>query len=182
MASPARRPALFLDRDGVINKDRGYVVRTEDFEWIEGAVDCIRHFNSLGWFVFVVTNQTGIAYDYYSIEDMHVLHDWMQAELARHDAFVDAIYYCPYHEDGPNPAYRLASQDRKPRPGMLQRAMRDFPVDASRSFLIGDKATDLQAAQAAGLPGFLFTGGNVAAFADWALSLISSGARAGANA
>ena len=159
------RPALFLDRDGVINVDRGYVYRVEDFEWIPGAKDCIRHFRGAGYRIFVVTNQSGIARSFYTEADMHGLHDWMRAELRRDDADVDAIYHCPYHDAGENPAYRRVSNDRKPGPGMLLKAMEAYPTDTARSFLIGDKISDLQAARAAGLPGFLFTGGNLLDFA-----------------
>ena len=172
-----QRPALFLDRDGVINRDKGYVSRIEDFEWIDGAADCIRTFKARGWFVFIVTNQSGIARGLYTEEDMQSMHDWMLAELARNGAEIDRIYYCPYHEDGEIARYRKDSFDRKPKPGMLLQAMVDFPVKREASFLIGDKDTDIQAAHAAGVGGFLFTGGNLATFADWALADFDMGAR-----
>ncbi|MDP1555590.1 MAG: HAD-IIIA family hydrolase, partial [Hyphomonas sp.] len=110
------RPALFLDRDGVINADKGYVSRPEDFEFIEGAAETIAAFNARGWYVFVVTNQSGIARNYYTEDDMHALHAWMQARLAEAGARIDRIYYCPYHEEGENPRYRRDSFDRKPKP------------------------------------------------------------------
>jgi D-glycero-D-manno-heptose 1,7-bisphosphate phosphatase len=174
MNASGSRPALFLDRDGVLNRDRGYVARVEDFEWIDGAVDCIRNFNARGWYVFVVTNQTGIAFDYYTLDDMTRLHDWMTASLIKQGAHIDHIYYCPYHEDGENPLYRRHSEDRKPRPGMMLRAIAEYPVDVARSFMIGDKAKDIHAAGAAGIAGFLFTGGNLAEFAEWALGVMES--------
>ncbi len=171
----AARPALFLDRDGVINVDRNYVCRVEDFEWIAGAQDVIRRFNAMGWWVFVVTNQSGIARGYYTEEQMQALHDWMNAELARSGARIDRIYHCPFHEDGVIPRYTKDSYDRKPRPGMLIRAMTDFPVIRERSFLIGDKQADLDAAKSAGVRGFLFAGGDLSAFADWALADMGEG-------
>jgi D-glycero-D-manno-heptose 1,7-bisphosphate phosphatase len=164
------RPALFLDRDGVINVDRNYVYRIEDFEWVEGAVDVIRRFNARDWWVFVVTNQSGIARGYYTEEQMQELHDWLGAELSKRDASIDRIYHCPYHEEGTIARYRKDSFDRKPKPGMLIRAMTDFPVIKEQSFLIGDKQADLDAAQAAGVRGFLFTGGDLSQFAEWALA------------
>jgi len=167
---PAARPALFLDRDGVINVDRNYVYRAEDFEWVTGAQAVIRHFNAMGWWVFIVTNQSGIARGYYTEEQMQALHDWMNAELAKSGAHIDRIYHCPFHEEGTIPRYTKDSYDRKPKPGMLIRAMTDFPVIKERSFLIGDKQADLGAASAAGVRGFLFTGGDLSAFADWALA------------
>lgn len=173
----ALKPALFLDRDGVINADKGYVSRIEDFEWIEGAAEAIANFNRRGWYVFVVTNQSGIARNYYSEDDMHALHDWMQARLAEQGARIDRIYYCPYHEEGENPRYRRDSYDRKPKPGMLLRAMSDFPVRREQSFMIGDKDADMEAARAAGVAGFLFTGGNLARFAEWTLAGFEDGNR-----
>jgi D-glycero-D-manno-heptose 1,7-bisphosphate phosphatase len=168
-AGPAR-PALFLDRDGVINVDRNYVYRVEDFQWIEGVVDAIRAFNARGWWVFVVTNQSGIARGYYSEDQMQELHLWLGKELEARGARIDRIYHCPYHEEGTVERYRKDSFDRKPKPGMLIRAMTDFPVIKERSFLIGDKQADMEAAKAAGVRGFLFTGGNLASFAEWALA------------
>ena len=137
------RPALFLDRDGVINVDKGYVSRIEDFEWVSGAAEAIAAFNARNWFVFVVTNQSGIARNYYTEADMHTLHEWMLDELAQQGARIDRIYHCPFHEEGENPAYRKASFDRKPNPGMLLAAMSEFPVKREQSFLIGDKETDI---------------------------------------
>ena len=172
---PDARPALFLDRDGVINVDRHYIFRREDFEWIPGAQDVIRRFNAMGWWVFVATNQSGIARGFYTEDDMQALHDWMSAELAKAGARIDRIYHCPFHEDGTIERYRRDSYDRKPKPGMLIRAMTDFPVIKERSFLIGDKQADLDAAKAAGVRGFLFTGGDLAQFADWALADMGEG-------
>ena len=172
---PVARPALFLDRDGVINVDRNYVYRIADFEWVEGAKDAIRRFNDMGWWIFVVTNQSGIARGYYTEEQMQELHDWITAELSNTGARIDRFYHCPFHEEGTIARYRKDSFDRKPKPGMLIRAMTDFPVIKERSFLIGDKQADLEAAQAAGVRGFLFTGGNLAQFADWALADMGEG-------
>jgi D-glycero-D-manno-heptose 1,7-bisphosphate phosphatase len=170
MSSSSSRPALFLDRDGVINVDRGYVYRIADFEWIEGAIDTIAAFNARGWWVFIVTNQSGIARGYYTEEDMTALHAWMGDQLAAVGAHIDRIYHCPFHEDGTIERYRRDSYDRKPRPGMLIRAMTDFPVIREQSFLIGDKDADMEAARAAGVRGFQFSGGDLRQFSDWALA------------
>lgn len=171
------KPALFLDRDGVINRDKGYVSRIEDFEWMPGAAKCIRTFKARGWYVFVVTNQSGIARDYYTEDAMETLHTWMLAELAKKDAHIDRVYYCPYHDEGEVAHYRKDSFDRKPKPGMLLKAMAEFPVKREASFLIGDKETDIQAAKAAGVAGFLFKGGDLANFAEWALADFEQGTR-----
>lgn len=173
----ARHPALFLDRDGVLNVDRGYVSRVEDFEWIEGAMDCVKTFKNRGWFVFVVTNQSGIARGLYTEAEMEALHAHMAADLAAHGTAIDRFYHAPWHEAGEVARYRKASIDRKPGPGMLLQAMADFPVNREASFLIGDKPTDMQAARAAGVGAFLFTDGNLATFAEWALASFEDGVR-----
>ena len=171
------RPALFLDRDGVLNLDRGYVSRVEDFVWMDGAMDCIKTFKERNWYVFVVTNQSAIAFGKYTIDDMQTVHDHMIQDLANHGTTLDAIYYSPWHPDGSDPQYRKPSRERKPGPGMLLKAMADFPVNRAASFMIGDKKTDVEAAHAAGIGGFLFTGGNLAEFAEWALASFEDGAR-----
>lgn len=171
------KPALFLDRDGVINVDRGYVDRVSDWEWIEGAIDCIKNFRARGWFIFVITNQSGIAFDSYTEADMQSVHDHMEAELKSAGTHVDEIFSCPFHPEATNPKFRKDSFDRKPKPGMLLQAMAAFPVNREASFMIGDKKTDIVAAHAAGVGGFLFTGGNLANFAEWALAGFEDGAR-----
>lgn len=171
------KPALFLDRDGVINEDRGYVSTVEDWVWIPGAVDCIRRFKDRGWFVFIVTNQSGIGFDYYTEADMDRVHAHMVAGFTAAGTSIDAIYACPYHPEASNTRYRKASLDRKPSPGMVLRAMADYPVKREASFLIGDKPTDIAAAHAAGIGGFLFQGKNLADYAEWALASFEDGAR-----
>lgn len=171
------RPALFLDRDGVINVDKGYVSKIADFEWIDGAAEAIATFNSRNWFVFVVTNQSGIARGYYTEEDMTTLHTWMLTELEAKGARIDQIYFCPFHDQGEIQRYRKDSFDRKPKPGMLLQAMADYPVKKESSFLIGDKETDIQAAHAAGIGGFLFKETNLAQYAEWALASFEDGMR-----
>lgn len=171
------RPALFLDRDGVVNVDDTSISRVEDWQWIDGAIGCIKAFKTRNWFVFIVTNQSGIAFDHYSEADMQAVHDHMHAGLRECGTAVDAVYACPYHAEGTNPRYRKDSFDRKPKPGMILQAMTDFPVKREGSFLIGDKKTDIQAAHAAGIGGFLFKGGNLAHFAEWTLSSFEDGLR-----
>jgi D-glycero-D-manno-heptose 1,7-bisphosphate phosphatase len=169
-AKSAPRPALFLDRDGVLNVDHGYVSRREDFAWIDGARETIAAFNARGWWVFVVTNQSGIAQGLYTEDDMQTLHLWMHAQLAESGAHIDRIYHCPFHENGVVERYRRDSYDRKPKPGMLIQAMTEFPVIREASIMIGDKDTDMEAARAAGVHAALFTGGNLSTFAEWVLA------------
>ncbi|MDF0497939.1 HAD-IIIA family hydrolase [Bradyrhizobium yuanmingense] len=159
-----RRPAVFFDRDGVLNIDKAYVHRIEDFEWIDGAREAIKLCNDLGYYAFVVTNQSGVARGYYGIEDVHRLHDWMSAELAGVGAHIDDYQFCPYHEEGTIEAFRGASDRRKPAPGMIIDCMNGWPVRMEGSLLVGDNDRDVEAARAAGLPGYLYTEGDLVAF------------------
>jgi D,D-heptose 1,7-bisphosphate phosphatase len=159
-----RRPAVFFDRDGVLNRDIGYLHRPADFEWLEGAKAAIRLCNDAGYFVFVVTNQAGVARGYYDESHVHKLHDWMRVELAREGAHVDAFAYCPHHPDGVRPEYRRTCRRRKPEPGMILDLLADWPVAREASSLIGNTQSDLDAAAAAGLAGHLYQGGDLAAF------------------
>lgn len=162
-----RRPALFLDRDGVLNHDCGYTHRVEDLRWIDGAIETIRRANDIGAFVIVVTNQAGVAYGYYDMDAVARFHAAMAADLARAGAHVDAIYVCPDHADAVVAAYRHADPpDRKPNPGMILKALADWPVDVARSMLIGDRDSDLEAARRAGVRARLFSGGDLLALAE----------------
>jgi D,D-heptose 1,7-bisphosphate phosphatase len=164
MTEAWRRPAVFLDRDGVVNVDHGYVHRPDQVEWIAGAKRTIKWFNDAGFFVFVVSNQAGVARGYYSEADVGALHGWMAGELQAIGAHVDQFEYCPYHPEGTVAQYRRASDRRKPAAGMLLDCMARWPVDKSRSFLIGDKPIDLEAAAAAEIPGYLFSSPDLLAF------------------
>jgi D-glycero-D-manno-heptose 1,7-bisphosphate phosphatase len=159
------RPALFLDRDGVLNEDPGYVHRWEDFHWIPGAREAVASFNAAGWWVFVVTNQSGVGRGYYAEDDVIALHAKMSESLADIDAHIDAFYYCPHHPEAQVETYRHPDPpDRKPNPGMILRALAEWPVDLSRSIMVGDKESDLEAARRAGVRGLHFTGGDLSDF------------------
>ena len=163
---PARRfkPAAFLDRDGVLNTDTGYTHRPEDLAWMPGAREAVLGLNEAGYLVFVVTNQAGVARGYFDERDMAAFHEAMQDELAEIGAHVDAFYHCPYHSQATVEAYRHADHpDRKPNPGMILRAIAEWPVALAGSFLIGDRQSDLEAASNAGIPGYLFSGGDLRA-------------------
>lgn len=141
--------ALFLDRDGVINVDKHYVYRVEDCEFIEGIFDLCRKAKQDGYLVIVVTNQAGIAKGKYTEEDYFKFRDYVHAEFVKQGCPIDAEYYCPYHTDAVIEKYCKDSDDRKPNPGMILKAQKDFDIDLSQSILIGDKETDIEAGKRA---------------------------------
>jgi D-glycero-D-manno-heptose 1,7-bisphosphate phosphatase len=149
------RPAAFLDRDGVINVDRGFTYLREDLVFTPTAVEAIKAFNDAGHRVFVVTNQSGVARGYYTIADVERFHECTEEQLRASGAHVDCFYYCPFHPEGSVAEYAIDHDDRKPRPGMLLRAIREWPTDVAASVMIGDKESDIQVATAAGLTGLL---------------------------
>jgi D-glycero-D-manno-heptose 1,7-bisphosphate phosphatase len=159
-----RRPAVFFDRDGVLNHDDNYVGSVDRLRWIDGAKDAVRLANDQGYYVFVVTNQAGVARGHYEEEDVRSLHRWMEDELRNEGATVDDWRYCPFHPDGSVEQYRSTHSWRKPEPGMVIDLLHTWPVNAERSFLVGDKKSDCDAASAAGIRSALFSGGNLRDF------------------
>ena len=158
------RRALFLDRDGVINHDHGYVGSRDRFDWIDGAREAIRHATESGWHVFSVTNQSGVARGHYDEAAVQDLLSWIGDEARLAGGTIDDTRYCPYHVDAAIDAYRRAHPWRKPAPGMLLDLIRAWELDPKRCVMIGDQDTDMRAAATAGVPGHLFTGGNLLEF------------------
>ncbi len=142
------RPAAFLDRDGVLNVDRGYAHRPDQLEWVTGAPGAVKLLNEAGYFVFVVTNQAGVARGLYDEAAVRRFHAHMQDGLAAHGAHIDAYYYCPHHPEGTVADLAVQCLCRKPGTGMLQQAAREWPIDHDRSFMIGDRESDIAAAAA----------------------------------
>ncbi len=153
------RPAVFFDRDGVLNVEKNYLYKIEDFQWQQGAFDAICHLKQQGYYVFVVTNQSGIARDYYTCEDVERLHVFINEQLALNNSCIDEFYYCPHHPD-----FGEHCDCRKPNPGMILQAFSEYDIDKKSSFLVGDKQSDLKAAQNAGIDGYLYQDGDLLSF------------------
>lgn len=156
-----RRPTVFFDRDGVLNHEDNYVASPDRFRWTDGAPEAVRLANDLGYYVFVVTNQAGVARGYYDEAAVRSLHRWIGGELREHGAWVDDWRYCPFHPEASVDDYRSQHPWRKPAPGMILDILESWPVDAANSLLVGDKESDCVAARAAGIKPFLFEGGNL---------------------
>ena len=144
-------PALFLDRDGVVNVDHGYVHTPDQFELVDGIDDLCRRFAAAGYRVVIVTNQAGIGRGYYSVEQFLAFTAWMVGSFATRGIEIARVYYCPFHPTEGIGIYRRDSFDRKPNPGMLLRARDELALDLAGSVLVGDKASDIEAACAAGV-------------------------------
>lgn len=151
-----KRPALFLDRDGVINVDHGYVHTPENFQFIEGIFDLVAAANRADYLVVVVTNQAGIGRGYYSEAQFHELTCWMRSRFAEQGGKIDGVYFCPYHPEHGIGPYRRKSEFRKPAPGMLLQAQSELGIDLQQSILIGDKLSDMAAGRSAGVGTLLY--------------------------
>ena len=160
------RPAVFLDRDGTLNHDTGYVHRIADFRWLPGAVNAIRRLNDGGYYVFVVTNQSGVARGIYDEAAVNELHGWMNEELRAAGAHIDDIRYCPHHPQAGIAAYRTACSCRKPAAGMLLDLMNCWPVIRQGSIMIGDKESDAAAGRTAGIASAIVPAGALESYVE----------------
>lgn len=142
------KKAIFLDRDGTLNIDHGYVHRIDDFHFIEGSIEALQKLKAMGFLLVLVTNQSGIARGYFSEEQFLQLTEWMDWSLADRGVDLDGIYYCPHHPQGQG-EYKQDCDCRKPKSGMLDQAIRELNIDPAKSFMVGDKVEDLLAAQGA---------------------------------
>jgi D-glycero-D-manno-heptose 1,7-bisphosphate phosphatase len=151
--------ALFLDRDGVVNVEVGYLYQAKDVVFVEGVFSLCRTAMRLGYRLVVVTNQAGIARGYYSEAAFEDLMAWMRAELRREGVELDAVYFCPFHPEHGIGQYKREHEDRKPGTGMLRRGANEFGLELSACVLVGDRCSDIAAANAAGLrQAFLIAG------------------------
>jgi len=145
------KPAIFLDRDGVINKDNGYVSQRDDFEFIEGTIEACIELQKKGYLLVVITNQSGIARGLFTEAQFNTLTEWMDWSMSDRGVDLDGIYYCPHHSEEGQGEFKIDCECRKPKPGMLMNAIEDLNIDIEASILVGDKTSDLQAGIAAGI-------------------------------
>ena len=158
--SESARPCVFLDRDGCVTREAGYVNHPDRIELLPGAAGAIRGLNRAGVLTVLVTNQSGVARGYFSEEVLKAVLARMKELLARRGARLDAIYYAPFHPDARDPAWRDDPDElRKPGLGMIRRACRELPIDLARSFMVGDRVSDMLFARAAGIPGIFIKSG-----------------------
>jgi D-glycero-D-manno-heptose 1,7-bisphosphate phosphatase len=143
--------ALFLDRDGVVNIEKNYVYRIEDFEFSDGIFELCARAQRLGFVLIVVTNQAGIARGYYTVAEYERLTEWMLERFVANKIRIQRVYYCPFHPTAGIGEYRRESFDRKPNPGMILRAQQEYALDLAGSVLVGDKHSDIEAGRAAGV-------------------------------
>jgi len=156
-----KKPTVFFDRDGVLNIDKGYVHKPDDFEWIEGAREAVKWANDNGYLAIVITNQAGIARGYYTEEHFLNFTQWINDELRKSGAHLDATYYCPHHPREGKGKYLFQCKCRKPGSGMLIQAIDDWGVDTGKSIMVGDKEKDVLAAKGAGVEGVIFDGNDL---------------------
>jgi D-glycero-D-manno-heptose 1,7-bisphosphate phosphatase len=143
--------AAFIDRDGVLNVDHGYVYRREDFQWLPGAVEALQALQQAGYALVVVTNQSGVARGLYSLDQMQTLHEHVSRELRDMGVLLTGIYACPHLPDAAVPSYRVNCDCRKPQPGLILQAVQAHGLDVTASCLFGDKASDITAGRSAGV-------------------------------
>ena len=142
----AQKKALFLDRDGTINVEKHYVYKKEDFVFIPGIFDLLKHFTEHGYLIFIISNQSGIARGFYSENDYNILNEWMLNEFELKGIKITKVYHCPHHPDITGPC-----NCRKPKPGMILQAIEEFNINPTASVLIGDKKSDILAGENAGI-------------------------------
>jgi len=149
------RPAIFLDRDGVVTKEVDLLHNPTQLELIDGVPEAIQYINTKGYLVIIVTNQPVIARNLCSIEELNYIHKKLETLLGKNHAYIDAIYYCPHHPDGGYPEerkeYKIVCDCRKPNPGMLLNAAKDWNIDLANSYMIGDRESDIQTGENAGV-------------------------------
>jgi D-glycero-D-manno-heptose 1,7-bisphosphate phosphatase len=154
-----KRPAIFMDRDGTVNEQMGYINHIRRFVLLPGSAEAIRLLNQHGFMAIIVSNQSGVARGYFPIDLVYEVHDHMERLLRREGAVLDGILFCPHYPDGKVPKYSRSCDCRKPRTGLIEQACRQFPIDMANSYVIGDRCTDMELASRSGLKGILIKTG-----------------------
>lgn len=156
--------AVLFDRDGTLNVDVDYLYRQEDFRWMPDAVNALQWLTEKGYDLYVVTNQSGIARGYYTVQDMQKLHKYMNDELKKHGVQIKKFYFCPHLKDGKVQEFAVDCNCRKPKPGLIIQCMQENNLIPQNCFVIGDKPRDMESAVSAGVKGYLYEGGSLLEF------------------
>ncbi len=164
------RKALFLDRDGIINVDHGYVSTIDDFEFSEGIFTLLEYFRDAGYLLFVVTNQSGIGRGYYKASDFHILTEWMIEEFSKKNITIEKVFHCPHTPD-------TMCHCRKPDTGMIEKALAEYSLDLKHSWMIGDKSSDITLANNAGIGSAIYIGEKQSSSATRSFDSVSTCAR-----
>lgn len=152
---PVKRPAVFLDRDGTINEQMGYINHISRFVLLPNVSKAISRLNHFGYLTIVLSNQSGVARGYFPIELVYRVNDYMESMLKKNNATIDAIFFCPHYPNGKVPAYSKSCDCRKPGIGLVQKAAKHFDIDMQNSYMVGDRYTDIEMARRCGLPSVL---------------------------
>ena len=167
--------AVIFDRDGVLIEDTGFPHRPEHLHWMPGALETLRELHEQGVLCLVATNQSGVARGYVPEAQVEAFHQLMQDQVVASGGYIDAFVFCPHLPDAPVQRYRSECDCRKPRPGLVNQLLRQFALDPDRAILIGDRARDVEAGEAAGVRGFLYAGGDLWGFTQKAMSAVAKG-------
>jgi len=146
-----RNKAIFLDRDGVINKEVNYLHKIKDFEFTKNCIDALLLLQQQGYLLFIITNQAGIGRGYYNEADFHILNNWMLLELKKHGVNINDVRFCPHHAKEGKGTYKIDCECRKPKIGMITPLIEKYNIDVHSSILIGDKVSDIEAGKAANI-------------------------------
>lgn len=150
-----KKPAVFIDRDGTINEQMGYINHIDRFVLLPGTAEAIRTLNKLDFLAIVISNQSGVARGYFPLDLVEKIHAHLRELLQKEGAVIDGIYFCPHHERGVVPEYSIACSCRKPRIGLIEKACKDFDIDMVRSYVVGDRCLDIDMAHRSNLKGIL---------------------------
>ena len=145
------KSALFLDRDGIVNIDKKYIYKKDEFEFMDGIFELCKFFSNKGFLIFIITNQAGIGRGYYSENDFMILTEWMKDKFNQKDIIIDDVYYCPHHLTHGIGKYKIDCECRKPNPGMILNIADRYSIDLNNSILVGDKISDIKAGIAANI-------------------------------